>query len=169
VTVRKVALALGILFLGAGTLVGCPAGFMAISMHEPPSPLWNFHPEVGKNSETPKLSAGSYAVWVNQPCAGTRCKLTVHRSNGSLVGTDESARYCSVYGKAASEEVWRIEATGAPDAIGGLSPDTPVQLPWSLRIGLGGAVLALIIGVALLIAAAVAPARAPTPWEPGAR
>jgi ABC-type dipeptide/oligopeptide/nickel transport system permease component len=44
-----------------------------------------------------------------------------------------------------------------------------VQLPWSLRIGLGGAVLALIIGVALLIAAAVAPARAPTPWEPGAR
>lgn len=158
---------MGILFVAGAMATGCPAGFVALSMHEPQGPIWNFQPEAGKTSQTPALSPGPYVVWVNQPPSGARCKLKVRRANGSAVGNDDGARFCSVSGQASAGEVWSIDSEGAPDAMGGLNTSAPVELPWGLRLLLGVDVLALMIGVGLLIFAAFAPSNPPQGrWSP---
>jgi hypothetical protein len=151
--VRALALVFGILIIIGGSMAGCSLGLIVIGLHEPPSPSWNFRPDVGATShhQTPALTAGPHVVWIDQPSSGSPCTLTVRRQNGALVGTDQGSRLCKVSGDAQADEVWSLDAHGASEANGCLASDEPVVLPRSLKLGLSGAAMAVMLGVLLVV------------------
>lgn len=152
---RIVAIVLGVLLFAGGLLSGCILLLMTASMFEPPTPSWTFQPSAAQRDyQTIPLGEGPQVVWIDQP-AGHACHLAVRRADGTLLGEASGRRLCRVDARARADEIWTLEATAGPAATGALASDPPVALPRSLELGLGGAVLASLLGVVGIVVGAI--------------